>query len=108
MPATPIKYCIDLSQGEREAREQVRAGKTERRVADRARMILWADAGIPVRESARRLGCAKQTDKNWRCWYLKRRQEGMSPLEALADRPRPGRPRSFSPSKRGAGQSHCL
>lgn len=98
MPATPVKYIIELSDEEREAlQEVVRAGKTERRVADRARMILWADEGVPIRESASRLRCAKQTVQNWRNWYLQRRKEGLGTVEALEDRPRPGRPRRFSP-----------
>lgn len=98
MPAKPVRHKIDLCVQEREAlAEAVRAGKTQRRVADRARMILWADESVTVRESARRLGCAKQTVQNWRIWYLKRCREGMGPLEALEDRPRAGRPPSFSP-----------
>ncbi len=98
MPAKPVRQVIELCVREREALEEaVRAGKTQRRVADRARMILWADEGVAVRKSARRLGCAKQTVQNWRTWYLERCQEGMGPLEALEDRSRAGRPRSFSP-----------
>lgn len=99
MPNNPVKHLIDLSDEERHKFEEiVKKGTAKRRLADRARIILWADQGVPIRESAKRLGCVKQTVLNWRKWYLKRRnEEGMGPIEALKDRPRPGRPQDFSP-----------
>jgi DNA-binding CsgD family transcriptional regulator len=96
MPHEPYKYVIQLTQNERSALEQlVKNGKTERRLADRARILLWADDGLTLAETQRRLQCSEQTVLNWRVAFLQRRQEG--PVEALRDRPRPGRPPSFSP-----------
>jgi len=97
MARKPYKYIIKLSDTERQTLEElVRCGKTERRLADRARMILWAADGITIAETQRRLGCSEQIVLNWRRDYLARRdQEG--PINALKDRPRPGRPPVFSP-----------
>lgn len=59
-------------------------------------MILWADEGITIAETQRRLGCSEQIVVNWRRDFLARReQEG--PVEALKDRHRSGRPVTFSP-----------
>lgn len=108
MPHQPYKYVIELTDEERKALEQlVKNGKTERRLADRARIILWADEGLTLAETQRRLQCAEQTVLNWRAAFLERRdKEG--PVDALRDRPRSGRPPTFSPSASRAGQGHRL
>jgi len=97
MARKPYKYIINLTSAERqELEELVSAGKTERRLADRARIILWAAAGITIAETQHRLGCSEQIVLNWRRDFLVRREsEGV--VEALKDRPRPGRPAIFSP-----------
>ena len=97
MARKPYKYLTNLTVDERQEMEGlVSSGKTERRLADRARMILWADEGLTIAETQRRLGCAEQTVLNWRRDFLARRaDEGVA--EALRDRPRPGRPATFSP-----------
>ncbi len=97
MARKPYKYLVNLTVDERQEMERlVRSGKTERRLADRARMILWADERLTIAETQRRLGCAEQTVLNWRRDFLARRAQGGA-LEALKDRPRPGRPVTFSP-----------
>lgn len=97
MARKPYKYFINLTAGERQELEKlVSSGKTERRMADRARMILWADEGVTIAETQRRLGCSEQIVLNWRRDFLARREQE-SATEALQDRPRPGRPVSFSP-----------
>jgi DNA-binding CsgD family transcriptional regulator len=97
MARKPYKYIIKLTETERqELRALVSSGKTERRLADRARMILWAEAGVTIAETQRRLGCSEQIVLNWRRDYLARR-ETEGPIAALKDRPRPGRPVTFSP-----------
>ncbi len=108
MARKPYKYIINLTDAERQALEAVvRCGKTERRLADRARMILWAADGITISETQHRLGCSEQIVLNWRRAFVARRdQEG--PLKALQDRSRPGRPPVFSPSPSGAGQGYRL
>lgn len=97
MARRPYKYIIKLTETERqELQALVRSGKTERRLADRARMILWADEGVTIAETQHRLGCSEQIVLNWRRDFLARR-EAEGPIEALKDRPRPGRPVTFSP-----------
>lgn len=97
MARKPYKYIINLTADEHQELEKlVSSGKTERRLADRARMILWADEGVTIAETQRRLGCSEQIVVNWRRDFLARReQEG--PVEALKDRHRSGRPVTFSP-----------
>jgi transposase len=94
----PYKYQIRLSGKEKQIlRALKRAGKTERRVADRARIILWTAAGLTVDEIARRLEFHRSTVINWRKWYLERRAAGLSVQESLQDKPRSGRPPKFTP-----------
>ena len=60
-------------------------------LARRARIVLLAAAGMPLDRIARQLG----VDRNVvRMWVDRYRAGG---LAALADRPRSGRPRAFSP-----------
>ena len=97
MARKPYKHLINLTVTERQELEKlVSSGKTERRLADRARMILWADDGLTIAETQRRLGCSEQIILNWRRDFLARR-EPEGPIDALKDRPRPGRPVTFSP-----------
>jgi len=94
----PYKYQIRLSGKEKQIlRALKRAGKTERRVADRARIILWTAAGLTVDEIARRLEFHRSTVINWRKWYLERRADGLSVQDSLQDKPRSGRPPKFTP-----------
>lgn len=97
MARKPYKHLINLTESERQKLESlVRSGKTERRLADRARMILWADQGVTIAQTQRRLGCSEQIVLNWRRDFLARRK-AVDPIEALKDRPRSGRPPVFSP-----------
>jgi len=51
MGRQPYKYLINLTVEERQSLEKlVSNGKTERRLADRARMVLWADEGVTIAE----------------------------------------------------------
>ena len=74
MSHRPYKHIIELSNNERrELKALVSNGKTERRLADRARMILWADEGVTFAETQRRLGCSEQIVLNWWRDFLARR-----------------------------------
>lgn len=97
MARKPYKYVINLTTEERQKLEKVVSrGKSERRLADRVRIILWADEGVTIAESQGRLGCSEQIVVNWRRDFLARRgSEGA--VNALKDRPRSGRPPLFSP-----------
>ena len=79
--ATPIV----LSESEKEALEGwLRAGSTEQRYADRARMILAAGAGVGTLEIARRLETRPARVAKWRTRFARDR------LAGLADAARPG------------------
>jgi transposase-like protein len=57
----------------------------------RARMVLLAADGMPLDRIAREVGADRTIVRTWVDRY---RAGG---LDALQDRPRPGRPRTFSP-----------
>ena len=68
----------------------------------RAKIILLAAEGLSNTEIAARLGLDRQMVSKWRKRFFEQR------LDGLADEPRPGRPRSFSPSGCGAGEGSGL
>jgi len=57
----------------------------------RARMVLLAADGMPLDRIAREVGADRTIVRTW----IDRYRAGG--LDALQDRPRPGRPRAFSP-----------
>lgn len=86
-PATPIS----LTDNEREVLERfVRRGKTEARLALRARIVLLAGEDIATTEIARRVGCSAGTVCKWRTRFAAKR------LDGLLDEPRPGAPRTIT------------
>ena len=64
----------------------------------RAKAILFAAEGLSNTEIAERLGQSRQAVSTWRKRFC---EEG---LQGLEERPRPGRPRRFSPGAGGRGQ----
>lgn len=79
---------VSLSSSEREQLESwTRNTKTERRLYDRARIILWTVEKVPGQEIARRLGCHAPRISLW----IKRFQEDR--LAGLMDKPRSGEAR---------------
>jgi len=82
----------------------LRSGKTEHRVARRARIVLLRAKGLGPSEVAKRVGCDPAT-----VWRVEQRYRQRG-LDALHDTPRPGRPRTISPpatsANRGPGLSH--
>lgn len=64
----------------------------------RAKIILYAAAGLENQEIADRLDLPRQVVSKWRHRCYRRR------LEGLQDEPRSGRPPGFSPSRGRAGQ----
>jgi len=84
---------IELTDEQRVHLEKtVRKQTATQREAVRARIVLLAAEGVPNHQIARHLGCSRTTVVTWRGRFF---DEG---LAGLVDRPRPGRPRSFSPS----------
>jgi len=88
-PARPLR----LRRGDRANLEaMVRKRTLPQRLAFRAQILLSCADGLPHREIKRRLRTSVDTILRWRNRY---QQEG---LDGLDDRPRPGRPPTFSPS----------
>jgi DNA-directed RNA polymerase specialized sigma24 family protein len=86
-------YLIELtpeerSELERRARRQTATG----REVFRARVVVLAADGLRNDEIAERLGTVRTTVSRWRKRFFEQRDAG------LRDRPRSGRPRTFSPS----------
>ncbi len=100
----PYKYIIRLTGKEkRELRQLKRRAKTEVRLADRARILLWAHDGVTIEESAQRLDCGRDKIILWRRRFLEGRAAKLPVGERLRDQPRSGRPPTFSPSGTGDG-----
>src|SRR5580692_2696250 len=81
---------------ERELNDLVRAHSTPQKLAERARIILLAAAGLGVEETARQLGIWRKTVGHWR-----RRWRDAAPSAGVAarlsDAPRSGAPATFTP-----------
>jgi len=60
-------------------------------VVRRARIVLLAADGMPLRTIAPTVGVERRTVRDWLDRFARAR------LPGLQDRPRPGRPRRFSP-----------
>ena len=92
----PHKHIIRLDGSEKQALRQLKhPGRVKRRIADRARLILWTAERVSVAEIAVRLEIHSSTVINWRRWFLERRAQGLDYAACLNDRPRSGRPPSL-------------
>jgi transposase len=90
-PAPPLV----ISASEREAIVALaRAGRTEQRIATRARIVLRAADGVANERIAAELGVDKMTVLLWRRRFEAKRTAG------LADAPRPGRARTYGRAER--------
>jgi Homeodomain-like domain len=94
---------IELSAEERTELER-RAGTPTLpwREVQRARLILYAAAGMQDKEIAARLDCHPDVISKWRRRFCEER------LEGLRDKPRAGRPRRFPPGAGRRGQGDRL
>ena len=89
-------YVIELSAADRAAlKQRARAYTAPHHQVMRAKIVLLAAAGVENTVIADRLDVGVQLVSKWRKRFF---EEGVAGLE---ERPRPGRPRSFSP---GAGR----
>jgi len=101
----PYKYVIHLTSKEKqELRQLKRRATTEVRLADRARLLLWAHDGVTIEDTATRLACGRDKVIFWRRRFLEGRAAKLPILERLRDQPRSGRPASFSPAGPGDGR----
>ena len=86
-------YAIELTPEERtELERRSRRQTATRREVFRARIVVLAANGLRNDEIAERLGTVRTTVSRWRKRFFEDRAAG------LHDRPRSGRPRTFSPS----------
>jgi transposase len=79
--------CIEIAPEDRPVLEKWANSRTaERRLVERAQIVLLAGEGKPAKEIAARVGCVAETARRQRARY---EREG---LEGLRDRPKSGRP----------------
>ena len=96
-------YRIELTPDERsELERRARRQTATRREVFRAQIVVLAADGLRNDEIAERLGSVRETVSRWRKRYFEECEAG------LRDRPRSGRPRSFSPSGGGRDQGPRL
>jgi len=89
----PSKYGVNLTEAERDQLINLtKKGKNSSRVFKRAQILLLASGGYGDAEIAQMLMVGESTVHRTRQRYV---EEGVS--EALAERPRPGRPEKLSP-----------
>jgi len=93
--ARPVsKYKIKLSGKEKQAlRQAKKQGRKNARLVIRVLIILLADAGKTIAQTATVLDCCEQTVLNQRHRFVQRRSE--DPVVALKDLPRSGRPVTY-------------
>jgi transposase len=89
-PRTALKPQTLTNDDKEQLQRWVRNGRRCPALAVRARIVLNCQAGYSDRESARRLKLTPQTVGKWRARFTAHGMPG------LADRPRPGAPRSIS------------
>lgn len=91
-------YVIKLTTQERQELESIAAKYTlPYYQVLRAKMVLYAAQGLSNDEIARCLDTRREVVSQWRKRFFEER------LVGLEERPRPGRPRSFSPRTDRAG-----
>ena len=99
MGRAPYRYRVKLSGKEKqELRQAKKKGRKSARLVIRILIILWAGEGRTIAQTAKLLGCCEQTALNWRKRFLDRRSE--SPVAALMDLPRSGRPPTYGARER--------
>jgi hypothetical protein len=99
MGRTPYKYPVKLTSKEKQdLRQAKRKGRCNARLVIRIMIILLADKGRSIAETAGILGCCEQTVLNQRKRFVERRVEGA--VAALLDLPRSGRPLTYTAQQR--------
>jgi putative transposase len=93
--ASPIELSAEQ---EGDLNALVRAHSTPQKLAERARIILLAAAGLGIDETARRLGIWRKTAGHWRRrWRQAATSSGVA--ARLCDAPRCGAPATFTPEQ---------
>ena len=89
--ATPINLS---SEEEQTLRHWKQAHKTERRLVERARIVLLAASGLATTAIAQQLGTPPSRVSKWRLRFAEQR------LAGLIDRPRAGKPARYDEATR--------
>ena len=98
MPAAKASPIHLSSEQERDLEDLVRAHSTPQSLAERARIILLAAAGLGVGETAEAVGIWRKTASRWRRrWLAADASAGVA--ERLSDAPRCGAPAKFTPEQ---------
>ena len=98
MPAHKAAPIELRSEHERELNALVRAHSTPQKLAERARIVLFAATGLGVDGPARRWGIWRKTASHWR--HRWRDAEPSAGVAArLCDAPRSGAPATFTPEQ---------
>src|ERR1022692_4450829 len=94
--ARPASRDIVVLGSRRKARLEAiaRRASAPQALVMRARIMLLAFRGWPNAQIARELGCAVNTVRTWRRWFVR------GGIPALSDRPRSGRPEVYGPDVR--------
>ena len=98
MPRLAAALIVLTPEQEQDLQRLSRASKTPRKLAERAAMILFSAAGMPVREIGRQLGIWPKTVRHWRAQWLSSPAQA-STVVRLADAPRRGAPATFTPEQ---------
>ncbi len=89
---------ITLGESQRRVLEGLEgAHGTPQQLALRARIVLWADEGVSVHETARRLGVWPKTVRRWRQRWSSASDGDLA--ARLSDAPRRGTPAKFTPEQ---------
>ena len=89
---------ITLGESQRRVLEGLEgAHGTPQQLALRARIVLWADEGVSVHETARRLGVWPKTVRRWRQRWSSASDGDLA--ARLSDAPRSGTPAKFTPEQ---------
>ena len=99
MPNRPAPALVAKEPELTALRALARAGRTEQRLATRARIVLLAVEGQPNNRIAAELRVAPMTVLLWRARFERER------LAGLRDAPRPGRARIYSRADRDRAKS---
>jgi putative transposase len=98
MPGRTAKSITLTPEYSRELEALIRAHSTPQKLAERARIIMLAAAGIGVGETALRLGVWRKTVSTWRHRWLCA-DASKTIAQRLSDAPRSGAPGTFTPEQ---------
>ncbi|MBI1922779.1 helix-turn-helix domain-containing protein [Candidatus Poribacteria bacterium] len=92
-----LPRLLHLKETERtELNQLVNRHTTPQQIALRAKIILFADAGLTHRQIARQLQISRDMARQWRDRWLDTAEKEIPVVQRLQDAPRPGAPATFT------------